>query len=309
MKKGRSGLMGAVVLAACLWAQSAAAVPPVAVRGIDLPTVLALYDRGRQLDHHLDRRITEESAERRELSTLRTIVLDPGHGGDNNGAVGVHGINEKYLTLELAYALRDRLQRAYPDTRVVLTRYWDQSVGLSERIHHANTIGADLFLSLHYNAAVHDRAVGFETYFLVESEAIPGQQEVEGEPIAATGMEVTGIDRAAVDRPTSGTYNDVVVRMQRDLARQIQHRDSGHLAETVQAELDRQLSSINRGVKQANFAVLRGALMPAVVVEAGFLTHPEEGQAIFAPRHQERVVDALFRAVGRFDRELTARRR
>jgi len=298
-------LAALAVLAVSSLTRPARAVPP-RVGGIDLPLVLAAYDRVRQVDYE---ETSGDLARHRPLQKIHTIVLDPGHGGLNQGAIGVAGIHEKFLTLELAYALRDRIQRAHPEVRVVMTRYWDTDVGLTERIEMANQLDADLFLSLHYNAAVHPRALGFETYFLVASEATPGKAQVRGKPVATASMKITGITNTVDDHPTQGTYHQTIVTIERDLARERQHRDSGLLARVVQQQLNRQLHSVNRGVKQANFAVLRGALMPAVVVESAFLTHPEEGRKLTHAAHRARVSTALLRAIETFDRDLTERSR
>lgn len=282
----------------------AEAGPPVKLRGIELPTVLSFYDRARKAAVTgagvLELDETDEPPSAGRLETLDTIVLDPGHGAGNIGAVGVAHVAEKYLTLELAYAVRRRLQKRYPDLEVVLTRYWDRSVSLDDRTHMANRIDADLFMSLHYNAAVHQRAVGYETYFLDTRKAIPGRQQVEGAPIASRTPEVTGI-RHDVNQRKYGVQGENLALIRRDLHRAHNHRLSGLLAETVQGSLDSHIDSIDRGVKQANFAVLRGALMPAVVVEAGFLTHPKEGRKVLGDGHRARTVEALVEAVENFD--------
>jgi N-acetylmuramoyl-L-alanine amidase len=295
-------LFATLVLGMTALAGSALALPPSTVTGIDLSTVLTLDDRARQFSYRID----ADDEPRQTLTKVRTIVVDPGHGGGNSGATGVAEIKEKYLTLALAYRLRNQLQKKYPDVRVVLTRYWDADMSLTDRVHFANMMGADLFLSLHYNAAVHDRAVGFETYFLRPEEVTPGQQERKGEPLATAQTVATGIDTDDFVEP-EGTFNDVLTEMKRDLDRERLHTESGVLAETVQLSLAAQLDSIDRGVKQANFAVLRGALMPAVVVEAGFLTHPEEGKQVLDETHRDKVVDALLEAVEGFDEKLAAR--
>lgn len=279
----------------------AEALPPIDITGIDLPTVLAVDDRARLAEHGLS-----DKEETHSLEKVRTIVLDPGHGGENTGAEGVEHVQEKYLTLELAYLLRDKVHEKYPDARVILTRYWDRDLSLAERIHFANTLGADVFLSLHYNAAVHNRAVGFETYFLETREATPGEQEVKGEPIATAQGNVTGVPKESKKKP-EGTYNDAMAVLQRDLQRAKQHKESGLLARVVNRSLDNHLTTINRGVKQANFGVLRGALMPAVVVEAGFLTHPKEGRKVFEENHQHSVADALLESIEDFDERLAER--
>lgn len=281
---------------------SASAAGPLGLRGIDLSTVLGLSDQARAVPEQVK---AADSAPR-ALKRLKLIVLDPGHGGENQGAIGVAEIHEKYLTLELAYALRDQLQRAYPGTRVVLTRYWDMELGLTERITMANMMGADMFISLHYNAAEHDRAVGVETYFLTTPEATPGEAQVAGEPVASVSATATGIHPHEVGEP-AGTAHDPMLTLQRDLERQRQHQRSGLLAETIQERLVARLSGVtDRGVKQANFGVLRGALMPAVVVEAGFVTHPREGKKVVHDPHRKKVVTALVEAVEAFDTKLAA---
>lgn len=288
----------AIVASALFYSSQATALPP-GVRGIDLPTVLAFHDRVRQFDYLLG-----QTPERGELKKVRTIVLDPGHGGGNEGAIGVAHIHEKYLTVELALELRDELQRRYPNTRVILTRYWDRELSLQERIHFANKVGADLFLSLHYNAAVHNRAVGFETYYLRADDTTPGMAQKEGEPVAAVGGP-SGMTEASHGHQ-HGTFNESVVKIQRDLQRQRQHEESALLARTVLDQFKHRLSSVNRGVKQANFGVLRGALMPAIVVEGGFLTHPREGKKVIGDTHRKRLITSLTEAIETFDRQLDA---
>lgn len=275
--------------------------PPVTMRGIDIPTVLSFYDRARRTDTRLDEESGRSPApDSKSLEATETIVLDPGHGDDDSGAIGVSGVAEKYLTLQLAYALRDKLQQRFPSLRVVLTRYWDRELGLASRTHLANRIDADLFLSLHYNAAPHDRAVGVETYFLTARESIPGRQQEKGKKIATTSPRVTGLD-ASEDEEPFGVQGDDLAVIRRDLQRARQHRFSGMFAEIVQRQLASRIDSADRGVKQANFAVLRGALMPAAVVESGFLTHPEEGRRVLTPDHRQKLVDSLVEAIVTFD--------
>lgn len=297
-------LPAAMVGLLCLVIAAPAAAHPGSLWGVDLPSVIALRDQARVVGHELSNGEDEERAP--GLQRLRTIVIDPGHGGDNSGATGVAGIAEKFLTLELAYELRERLQERYPDLRVVLTRYWDTSLDFADRVHLANMASGDLFLSLHYNAAVHDRAVGFETYFLRPEEVTPGQEEVQGQPVASVDGSVTGIDRPIDGLPPFGQYGDSVMLIEQDLLRAHQHMLSGLLAESVQESFRQHLDAPDRGVKQANFAVLRGAHMPAVVVEAGFLTHPEEGMEVTTSEHRTLVATALLDAVADFDTQLAS---
>lgn len=308
------GLLAAAALTAGA-PQTADAFPPSSVTGIDLPTVLTLDDQARRFAFLLDQQAGDSldkkadkaaKTHRKSLKKLRTIVLDPGHGGENLGALGVIEIQEKYLTLELAYELRKQLQQKYPDARIILTRYWDRGLSLTDRVHFANRMDADIFLSLHYNAATHERAVGFETYFLAANEATPGKQEKKGKPIATSQNVVSGMEQRGLG-PEEGVYNDALLTLKRDLARERQNRESGLLAETIQTNLSERIDSTDRGVKQANFGVLRGALMPAVVVESGFLTNPVEGEKVAGDTHREHVVNALVGAVEDFDQRLAER--
>ncbi len=287
---------------ALLMAVPAVAHPGGSLRGIDLPSVIALRDQARVAAHL----VGEDDGEREYLRGVRTVVIDPGHGGDNSGATGVAGVAEKHLTLELAYALREELQQKYPDLRVVMTRYWDMSVEIPERVHLANLAEADLLISLHYNAATHDRAIGYETYFLRPEDMTPGEEDVYGQPLASVDAGATGIERPVEGARLVGQHGDALMLIQQDLLRAHQHALSGRLAEAIQDRFRDHLDSIDRGVKQANFSVLRGAHMPAVVVEAGFLTHPVEGREVLTAEHRGRVVQALVEAVEVFDGEMAA---
>lgn len=295
------------VVALLLVACPAAANPAVNLGGIDADSVLMLRDHARQIGYQYGEQHGEAHSEHTpQLEQIETLVIDPGHGGDNSGATGVAQVAEKYLTLHLAYQLRDRLQRRHPDLRVVMTRYHDDSVELNERVHLANLVDADLFLSLHYNAAPHDRAVGFETYYLDNEQVTPGDEQPRGLPVAAAEPTIVEMQPPIDGVGAIGQHGDTVELIREDLQRAHRHRLSAGLAETVQAQFIEHIDSVNRGVKQGNFSVLRGAHMPAVVVEAGFLTHPEEGIEVLEPGHRTRVTDALVDAIETYDQQLEA---
>ena len=297
----------------CLLMATPAVAHPGSLWGIDLSSVVALRDQARMIAH-VDRAEAPEPGADEVLSEglpgqldhIQTIVIDPGHGGENSGATGIAGVAEKYLNLELAYQLREELQDTYPRLRVVMTRYWDATVSHQERVHMANLAGADLFISLHYNAAPHDRALGFETYFLQPEQVTPGQQPTSGQLLATTDPGISGLEAPISDLATFGVEGEMLRLIERDLLLAHQHDLSGYLAESIQQRFSEQIDSIDRGVKQANFAVLRGAHMPAALVEAGFLTHPEEGLEVFTPEHRSRVTQALVGAVESFDAQLGA---
>lgn len=295
-------LFAAVACATVIGALPAHAAPPVGLHGINLAMVLHVQDNARRV-HARERRAQDSSRQRdaKKFKHIKTIVIDPGHGGENQGALGVAHVHEKFLTMDLAYALRARLQKTYPNARVIMTRYWDTSMGLSERVHLANQVKADLFLSLHYNSATTKRAEGIETFYLSTKHATPNVKPTQGKPLASIGRSSTGMDTEQPKEPVQGTMDDDMLNMKRDLMLQQQHQNSGLLARTVQSALISKLQATNRGVKQANFGVLRGAHMPAVVVEAGFVSHPEEGKRLLKNAHRDHVVIALMAAIDRFD--------
>ncbi len=297
--------LGAICIAVVLFLVATSAMAhPVTLPGIDVDSVLTMRDQARQLGHQYGD--DDEADTEVKLDEIRTIVIDPGHGGDNSGATGVAGVPEKVLTLDLAYQLRDRLQRRHPHLRVIMTRYGDDSVDLNERVHMANLAGADLFVSLHYNAAPHDRAIGFETYFPDAEQVTPGEEQPQGLPVATIDGSVTGIQESIEGVTPIGQNGDTLELIRQDLLRAHRHDLSGALAEAIQDRFVDRIDSVDRGVKQGNFTILQGTHMPAVVVEAGFLTHPEEGFEVLEEDHRTEVTEALVEAVETFDDQLTA---
>ena len=241
----------------------------------------------------------------RPRAGLRTIVLDPGHGGDETGAIGPSGVAEKDLTLLLARTLRTRLRSRLP-VRVVMTRNEDVDLPLASRTAIANQNKADLFLSIHLNSAAgaHARAGGAETYFLSlqasderAAQAAAAENRVAeddpGDPPPGTDPGGAGADGG----------DDLLYDLQLilwDLAQSHHLSESQRLARLIQEELNSTLGLRDRGVKQAPFRVLMGAAMPAVLVELGFLSNPREERRLQDPAYRARLVDALVRAISRY---------
>lgn len=224
---------------------------------------------------------------------LRTIVLDPGHGGDETGAIGPSGVAEKDLTLLLARTLRSRLRSRLP-VRVVLTRNEDVDLPLASRTAIANQNKADLFLSIHLNSAagVHAQAGGAETYFL----SLQASDERAAQS-ARTENRVADPE-AAPDDADDLLYDLQLILW--DLAQSHYLSESQRLARLIQEELNNTLGLRDRGVKQAPFRVLMGAAMPAVLVELGFLSNPREERRLQDPAYRAQLVDALVRAISRY---------
>lgn len=214
---------------------------------------------------------------------ISTIVVDPGHGGTETGAIGPSGVQEKELTLLLAQAFAARLQQQLP-VRVVLTRGEDANLPHDTRTAIANQNKADLFISIHLNSSLGTGASGAETYFL-SNRATDAR--------AASSAEAENL--AGAD-PGSGDLQ----MMLWDLAQAYHLTESQRFATLVQAELNQTLQLKDRGVKQAPFRVLRGAAMPAVLVELGFINNPDEEKKLQDAGYRAQLIDSLVRAVARY---------
>jgi len=225
---------------------------------------------------------------------LRTVVIDPGHGGAETGAIGPAGTMEKELTLAISRALAERLSSEL-GVRVALTRTDDVDLGLVERSAFANQNKADLFLSVHLNSTARGDARGAETYFL--SLQASDQR-------AADAAAIENLVGEAAAAPGSDEFD--VQLMLWDLAQSAHLAASQRLANLIQEELNRSLELADRGVKQAPFRVLMGAAMPAVLVELGFVSSPAEEERLRDPAYRAGLVDTLVRAVARFKREFDA---
>jgi N-acetylmuramoyl-L-alanine amidase len=208
------------------------------------------------------------------------VVLDPGHGGEKEGALSVDGRREKDITLQIARLLRKRLEKQ--GARVVLTRYGDDSVDLPRRAAIANAEEADLFVSIHLNSAPGgpgSPARGIETYFL----------SADATDAAASAVAA----RENADRVRGGGATDAIGGILEDLEDQANLAESSRLAQSIHGALVRGTRSPDRGVKQAPFHVLAGARMAAVLLELGFVSHPVEGKDLARPARQEAIANAI----------------
>lgn len=198
---------------------------------------------------------------------IKKIVIDPGHGGTNEGAIGIAGIHEKHLTLQVALLLADKLQKRMPDLEITLTRTRDDDLTLAERIQIANDLDADLFLSLHFNSSKNPDAIGFESFW--------GGDFWQGD-MKRDGIEIT--PEITEKRTRLGALG---YRMADAFNRAMRHR----------------FDVLDRGVKPGDYTVLTRAEVPAVVLEMAFLSHPKEGISATQPNHMSKLADALADAV------------
>jgi N-acetylmuramoyl-L-alanine amidase len=223
---------------------------------------------------------------------LRTIVIDPGHGGDEAGARGPGGTEEKTVTLAVARRLKALVENRL-GLRVILTRDRDATVRLDERAAVANNNKADLFLSLHANASPQTAVSGAEVFSLSIEEYGEEAELAASEPQA---LPVFG----GGTRPI-----DVILW---DMA-QVQHMGrSGALAAIVEAELRTRVPMSARALQQAPLRVLVGANMPAVLVEMGFLSNPQQERQLASDTFQVNVAQALLDSIVRFRQRLEQER-
>lgn len=220
------------------------------------------------------------------------VVVDPGHGGEKEGAVGPGGTREKDLALAIALRLAALLEERGHEP--ILTRREDRTLGLAPRIALANEREADLFVSIHANSvpSKRERVQGVETYFL-SSEASDAQ--------ALALAEQENADE--VETPLS---RDPLGFILADLARREAHVGSSRLAVEVHQSLVRMSGARNRGVRQAPFFVLSGAQMPAVLVEVGYISHPQEERRLLSSEYQQRIAQGIAEGIEAFGRRALA---
>ena len=247
---------------------------------------------GHTVDAGTDKLVMKATAKSRQaakptLSGIRKIVLDPGHGGKDPGAIGVGGIAEKDLVLSIAKKLAVKLTREL-GIEVILTRKDDRYVPLEDRTATANAEDADLFVSLHMNASPNLEARGLETYYLDNT------------------SDEASIRLAARENSTSRKKISDLQFILSDMMQNVKLEDSISLAHHLQGAvvngMSRKMSDVkDLGVKKALFYVLVGARMPSVLVEMFFITNRVEGRAMNDEGHQDAMVDALLDGIRKYN--------
>src|SRR6185503_7726227 len=237
---------------------------------------------------------------REQLTPLKTIVLDAGHGGHDSGATGPTGLMEKDLVLDVTRRVA-KLVAAQLGMKVLLTRDSDNFVTLRDRTSYANKQHADLFVSIHANAHREAAADGVETYFL------------SSEATDSAARQVAALENGVVqlEQPTGRGAGqvDIVKAILWDLAQSEFQVESSRLAEVVHDSMTQTLRISNRGVKQAGFYVLGGAAMPAVLLEIGFVTNPREERKLKDTKYRDEIARAIFSGLAEYKRAWDQRAR
>jgi N-acetylmuramoyl-L-alanine amidase len=219
------------------------------------------------------------------VAGLRTLVIDPGHGGDELGAQGPRGTLEKELTLQVARRLRTLIESRL-GLKVFLTREDDRTLALDQRSAFANAHKADVFISLHANAAVRPSLKGAEVYYLTVERA-DAEARKRADDTATALPELGG-----------GTRTIDLILWETAQARYLEQ--SSTLAGLIEQSLGARLEMSPRAVRQAPFRVLVGANMPAALVEMGYLTNSDQETQLTSAEYQDRVVQAILEALIKF---------
>ena len=231
-----------------------------------------------------------------DIFSVKTIVIDAGHGGKDGGCLGSHS-NEKTVALAIALKLGAYIEENFPDVKVIYTRKTDVFIELNERANIANRAKADLFICIHANAGG-PSAMGTETY--------------------AMGLHVSSANLKVAQRENSS------ILMEDDYEKKYENFDpnsaesyiifsmqqNAHLAQSlsfagkIQKQFTERVGRKNRGVKQAGFLVLYKTAMPSVLIETGFLTNKEEEKFLASEIGQEYLASAIYRAFKSYKKEI-----
>ncbi|MFO7576201.1 MAG: N-acetylmuramoyl-L-alanine amidase [Pelovirga sp.] len=258
---------------------------PVAAQIKKSPGSVALGDDSIAgiLDSSADRQAPPRLRQNSGGEGIRLIVIDPGHGGKDPGAIGPSGLYEKHVNLALAQATAAALRQQL-GVKVLLTRTDDTYLSLRERTEYANRMGADLFISLHANANTSSRPHGVETYFLNLSKTDEAA-EVAARENGMTLQDISNLEAILFDLMANAKINE-------------SSRLAAEIQQSLVTNLTVKFSNIrDLGVKQGPFHVLLGASMPSALVEAAFITNPREEKRLNSAEYQQRVAQSIVQGV------------
>ena len=223
-----------------------------------------------------------------------TIVIDAGHGGNDAGAIGlVKGVKEKDLNLTVAQRLAAKIQQKYPEVKVVLTRDSDVFLPLQQRADIANKNHANLFISIHTNAAENRKACGAET-FILGTDRMEDNLDVAMRENAVMKLEQDQTVYQGFDPNSIESY--IIFELMQN-----QYMDNSlGFAEMVQNQFVGTLHRANRGVRQAAFWVLLKSACPSVLVEMGFLSNAEEEVWLASEAGKNGIANGIFSAFEKY---------
>ena len=229
--------------------------------------------------------------EQGSINRLVVVAIDPGHGGEDPGAIGPTGLREKDVVLQVALKLRDRLN-SVPGMRAMLTRDADFFVPLHERVRKARRVQADLFVSIHADAFFTPAARGASVFALSEN----GATSAAARWMANKENAADGVGGVAV----ASVKDAQVLRAMADMSTTAQIRDSLRIGREV-LQLIGQVGTLHkRSVEQAGFAVLKAPDIPSILVETAFISNPDEEARLRDDAYQDKLVAALHTGIRRY---------
>jgi N-acetylmuramoyl-L-alanine amidase len=226
------------------------------------------------------------------VDRLIVIALDPGHGGEDPGAIGPSGLKEKDVVLAVGLKLRERLQ-SNPNIRVLMTRDADFFVPLQDRVRKARRVQADLFVSIHADAFLTPQARGASVFVLSDGAATSAAARWMANKENAADM-VGGVNVGAATKDAN------VLRALLDMSTTAQIKDSLKLGSEVLGQIGRVGRLHKKRVEQAGFAVLKAPDIPSILVETAFISNPEEEEKLRDPDYQDQLVDALASGIAKY---------
>jgi N-acetylmuramoyl-L-alanine amidase len=227
----------------------------------------------------------------RKVDRLIIVALDPGHGGEDPGAVGPSGLREKDVVLAVAIKLHERLN-AVPGMRTMLTRDADYFVPLHERVRKARRVQADLFVSIHADAFITPAARGASVFALSSGAATSAAARWMAQRENAADL-VGGVNKSVIK-------DGQVLKAMLDMSTTAQIKDSLRVGREVLSRIAHVGHLHKDRVEQAGFAVLKAPDIPSILVETAFISNPDEERRLRDPRYQDRIVDALVTGIGRY---------
>jgi len=219
---------------------------------------------------------------------IKTVVIDPGHGGKDPGAIGIHKVKEKDVVLAVALKLGELIKENYPDVKVIYTRSTDDFIGLAERASVANKAKADLFISIHSNVAGNSKARGFEAWVLGlhKSQAALNVAKLENSSILMEDGHTSKYEDFDPSDPDA--YIGLSMRQNVFLDQSLM------FADLIVKDAVANVHVKSRGVKQAGFVVLYRTTMPAVLIELGFLSNAEEEKFLGNAEGQRKLATTIY---------------
>jgi N-acetylmuramoyl-L-alanine amidase len=230
------------------------------------------------------------AAQKDRINRLTVVAIDPGHGGEDPGAIGPSGLKEKDVVLQVALLLRDRLN-SRPGMRAMLTRDADFFVPLKDRVAKARRVQADLFVSIHADAFLNPEARGASVFALSQGGATSAAARWMAQKENAADV-VGGVNAATKDTQ--------VLRTLLDMSTTAQIKDSLRVGNEVLSRIGKVGRLHKRHVEQAGFAVLKAPDIPSILVETAFISNPDEEDKLRDPDYQKRLVEALYTGIERY---------